>query len=298
MNPISIEGLSKRFGSFDAVSNVSFEVPAGSICGLLGPNGSGKSTTFKCMLGLTRPNAGTILFDGAPLVPAVFEQLSFVPEKSALYDGLTGNDHLEMMKRAYKSYDPRRAKAMLDIFSLDPKKRIRRFSKGQRTAMGLVLAFSTRPQLMILDEPASGLDPMHQRSVLDLIIEAAAHGATVLLSSHQIGQVERAADRVVVLKRGRVILEGDIDDLRMREKVVEAVFATTPDKKLFANDPRVRRVEHRGVTLRIYVHADLDGVTRDVNALSPVSVNVLDQNLEEIFFSAVEEPRAATLEAD
>jgi len=298
MNPILIDGLTKRYGTFDAVRDVSLEVSAGSICGLLGPNGSGKSTTFKCMLGLARPTAGRALFEGAPLVPEMFEQLSFVPERSALYDRLTGNNHLEMMRRGYRNYDARRAQAMLEIFSLDPGKRIHRLSKGQRTAMGLVLAFSIRPRIMILDEPASGLDPMHQRAVLDLLIEAAAHGTAVLLSSHQIGQVERAADRVVVLKRGRVILDGNIDDLRSREKVIEAVFALPPDEKRFANDPRVRRVERRGSTLRVYVHADVDDVARDVNTLSPTSMNVLDQNLEEIFFSAVEEPRPATLEAD
>jgi ABC-2 type transport system ATP-binding protein len=201
-----------------------------------------------------------------------------------------------MARRAYRAYDARRAKALLEIFSLDPSKRVGKLSKGQRTALALAIAFAVRPQIMVLDEPASGLDPIHARAVLDLLIEAAAAGTAIVLSSHQIGQVERAADRVVVLKRGRVVLEGELDELRGREKLIEAVFATPFDDGRFSTDARIRRVERRGSTLRLYVHADPDGVRRDVGALEPVSVKVLDQNLEELFFSAVEEPRPATLE--
>jgi ABC-2 type transport system ATP-binding protein len=298
MNPIEIESLSKRFGSFEAVRNVSFSVAEGSICGLLGPNGAGKSTTFKCMLGLERADRGVVRLAGEPLRPATFETLAFVPEKSALYEQLTGEDHLAIARHAFSRYDARRAKAMLEIFSLDKRKRVGKLSKGQRTALGLVIAFASKPTIMVLDEPASGLDPIHQRAVLDLLIEAAAQGATILLSSHQIGQVERAADHVVVLKRGQVVLDGDIETLREREKVVEAVFKGPADGARFERDDRIRRVERRGSTLRIAVSNDLAGVLRDVDALQPVSVSVLDRNLEEIFFAAVEEPRPATLEAD
>ncbi|GAC1402773.1 MAG: ABC transporter ATP-binding protein [Candidatus Velthaea sp.] len=298
MDPIVIDSLSKSYGTFEAVRDLSLSVPQGSICGLLGPNGSGKSTTFKCMMGLARPTGGRIAIGGGPPRPEMFETLAFVPERSALYDRLRAVEHLEMMRHAYRRYDARRAHAMLDMFGLDARKRISKLSKGQRTALGLVLAFSIRPDIMILDEPASGLDPLHQRAVLDLLIEAAAQGATILLSSHQIGQVERAADRVVVLKRGRVILDGVLDDLREREKVVEAVFSAPVDGVRFERDARIRRVERRGRTLRLFVHADHAGVAREVEALAPTSVTVFDQNLEEIFFSAVEEPRTATLEAD
>jgi ABC-2 type transport system ATP-binding protein len=296
MNPIEIELLSKRYGSFEAVRAISFEVPEGSICGLLGPNGSGKSTTFKCMLGLIRADAGRIRIDGGPSCPAMFERVAFVPERSALYERLRGNDHLEMVRRAYRSYDAARARTMLDMFSLDPAKRIGQLSKGQRTAFGLVLAFAIRPRIMILDEPASGLDPLHQRAVLDRIIEAASAGTTILLSSHQIGHVERAADRVIVLKRGRVVLDGELDELRSREKLIEAVFSRPIDETRFAGDARIRRVERRGSTLRLFVHAEPEAVMRDIAALAPVSLTLLDQNLEELFFSAVEEPRPPVLE--
>jgi len=298
MDPIVIESLSKSYGTFAAVRDLSLSVPAGSICGLLGPNGAGKSTTFKCMLGLARLDNGRVFINGSVPTPAMFESLAFVPERSALYDQFSARDHMDMTRRAFATYDESRAQKMLAMFDLNPRKRISTFSKGQRTALALVLAFSTRPQIMILDEPASGLDPVHQRGVLDLLIEAAAHGTTILLSSHQIGQVERAADRVVILKRGAVVLEGVIDDLREREKVIEAVFAGPVQDARFDRDPRIRRVERRGRTLRLSVFAEHAAVAREVESLQPTTCTVLDQNLEEIFFSAVEEPRATLLEAD
>jgi len=298
MDPIVIESLSKSYGTFAAVRDLSLSVPAGSICGLLGPNGAGKSTTFKCMLGLARLDNGRVFINGSVPTPTMFESLAFVPERSALYDQFSARDHMDMTRRAFATYDESRAQKMLAMFDLNPRKRISTFSKGQRTALALVLAFSTRPQIMILDEPASGLDPVHQRGVLDLLIEAAAHGTTILLSSHQIGQVERAADRVVILKRGAVVLEGVIDDLREREKVIEAVFAGPVQDARFDRDPRIRRVERRGRTLRLSVFAEHAAVAREVESLQPTTCTVLDQNLEEIFFSAVEEPRATLLEAD
>jgi ABC-2 type transport system ATP-binding protein len=298
MDPIIIAGLTKTYGDFTAARDVTFSVPAGSICGLLGPNGAGKSTTLKCAVGLARPTAGRVEFFGAPLAPKAFERIAFVPEKPALYDGFSANDHLEVMRRSHKRYDDKRARKMLEIFGFDPKKKVRKLSKGQRTAMGLVLAFSFRPEVMILDEPASGLDPLLQRAILDLLIEAATQGAAIVLSSHQIGHVERAADCVVIMRKGLVVLEGEIETLRERERLIEAVFAGPYDGAEFERDPRVRFVDRRGRTLRLHVHADHDAVAREVEALGPTSITVFNQNLEDLFFAAVEEPRPVTLEAD
>ncbi|MDQ6824357.1 MAG: ABC transporter ATP-binding protein, partial [Candidatus Eremiobacteraeota bacterium] len=188
---IEIDHLTKRYGSTIAVDNLTLSVPKGSVCGLLGPNGAGKTTTFKCILGLARSSSGTVRFDGLPLAAETFERLTYVPEKSMLYEWMTGAEHLEVASRSYTRYDSARAAELTALFGLDLRKKVRTFSKGQRTALMLVLAFSTRPEILVLDEPASGLDPVHQRSVLDLIIDAAAGGATVIFSSHQITQVER-----------------------------------------------------------------------------------------------------------
>jgi len=287
---IAIRGLTKRYGSFEAVSDLTLEVEQGSICGLLGPNGSGKSTTFKCLLGLTRPTSGSIEVEGKPVDASTFGNLGFVPERPALFRDFTVAQHLELNRLLYPSYDAARANELIDLFKLDRKKRAKRLSKGQQTALSLVLAFSFRPRIFILDEPASGLDPIFQRAALDLIIDAAAGGATVLFSSHQIGQVERAADRVAILKNGKLVLDGNVDTLKGQEKVVEAIFeGAVPESNGLVNDPRVRRVERTGRILRLYVRGDGDEFVKRLEALAPRSVDVLDLNLEDIFLGAVGE---------
>ena len=144
-----------------------------------------------------------------------------------------------MYRRSYKRYDDARARELLALFELDPRLRAAKLSKGMRTAVALVLAFSIRPRVLILDEPSSGLDPVHQRNVLDLMIDAAANGAAVLFSSHQVGQVERAADSVAIMKKGKLIVNSGIDELKTGEKIIEAVFAgPVPDLNGLAEDPR------------------------------------------------------------
>ncbi|HMD01913.1 MAG TPA: ABC transporter ATP-binding protein [Candidatus Baltobacteraceae bacterium] len=285
---ISVRDLTKRYGNFAAVSDLTLEVEQGSICGLLGPNGSGKSTTFKCLLGLARPTSGSLAIEGKPVSPETFQSLGFVPERPALFDKLTVAQHLEVNKRCYRDYDPRRADELVDIFKLDRRKKAKRLSKGQQTALSLVLAFSYHPRILVLDEPASGLDPVFQRVALDLIIEAAANGATILFSSHQIGQVERAADRVAILKHGKLVLDGTLDSLKGSEKIVEAIFeGTVPETNGLVGDKRVRRFERSGRILRLYVRSDGEEFARRLEALGPRSVDILDLNLEDIFLEAV-----------
>jgi ABC-2 type transport system ATP-binding protein len=290
---IAIRNLTKRYGDREAVSNLTLEVERGSICGLLGPNGAGKSTTFKCLLGLARKTSGFMEIEGRPLAPATFEHLAYVPEKSALYEWMTVAQHLELYRRSYPSYDAARARELTSLFKLELGRRVRKLSKGQHTALMLVLALSFRPRVLVLDEPSSGLDPIYQRTVLDLMIDAAANGATVLFSSHQIGQVERAADRIAILDCGKLVLDGGVDQLKGSEKVIEAVFdSAVPEVNGLAGDARVRRIERSGRVLRAYVLADSEAIARRIGELSPRNVTVMDLNLEEIFMNAVGADRA------
>jgi ABC-2 type transport system ATP-binding protein len=285
---ISINGLTKRYGDTLAVENMTLTIPKGSIFGLLGTNGAGKTTTFKCMLGLAWPTSGSVSFNGQPLVPEMFERMSYVPERCALYEWMTGAEHLELQRRSFRYYDAKRSGELMNLFSLDPKKKIGRYSKGQQTAMALVLAFSTHPEILVLDEPASGLDPVHQRHVLDLMIGEVAGGATVIFSSHQIGQVERAADRVAIMHRGTLRLSGEVEQLKADVKVVEATFDDdAPSVNGLQNDPNIGYVQRAGKLLRIYVRGKGDEVARSVSAKGPRSLRVLDQNLEDIFLSTV-----------
>jgi ABC-2 type transport system ATP-binding protein len=229
-----------------------------------------------------------VSIQGAPVTPATFEELAYVPERASLYDNLTIGEHLTLCRRSYKHFDAARAAELLALFSLEPKQKAQRLSKGMRTAVALVLAFSIRPRVLILDEPSSGLDPVHQRHVLDLMIEAAANGAAVLFSSHQVGQVERAADSVAIMKRGKLIVNSVIDDLKSGEKIIEAVFAgPVPDLGDLTSDPRVLRTEQTGSLLRVVTRDDNDAVAQRVFALHPKSIRTIDLNLEEIFMNAV-----------
>lgn len=288
MNVIAIDHLTKRYGAQLAVDDVTLAVPAGSVCGLLGPNGAGKSTTFKCLLGLARSTTGTIAIEGKPLTPATFQTLAYVPERPALYEWLTPRDHFEIARRVYARFDRARAAQLAATFAIDLKKRVGKLSKGQQTAVSLALAFAIRPAVLVLDEPASGLDPIFQRVVLDLIVDAAAGGATILFSSHQIGQVERAADRIAIMAHGRLVLGGDLDDLKGNEKVIEAIFPhDVPPLGELERDPRVRRIERNGRTLRIAARRDAEEIAHVLRRYDPRTIDVLDIGLEDIFLGAV-----------
>ena len=286
---ISIEHLSKNYGKFTAVDDVTIDIPSGSVFGLLGPNGAGKTTTFKCMLGLAMPAAGGVRFDGQPLTPQTFEKLAYVPERSVLYDWMTAGEHLEMQKRAFSRHNQKRAADLMELFSLDVRKRVRAMSKGMRTALSVVMAFALEPEIMVLDEPTSGLDPVNQRSVLKLIIDASAQGKTIILSSHQIGQVERAADHIAVLQLGKVVLSGAVDDLKAGSKIVEGIF---PSDAIALNglsrDTRITRVEKTGRILRLTVNSAGDTFAQQLSAMGAQSVRIVDLNLEDIFLNAVD----------
>jgi ABC-2 type transport system ATP-binding protein len=295
---ICVQKLSKRYGSTQAVDDVSFEISRGSVCGLLGTNGAGKTTTFKCMLGLAFQQSGTVRFNGQAVRPELFERIAYVPERSALYGWMTGSDHIELTKRSFRRFDAVRAQALLDLFAFDPAKRVKQLSKGQQSALALTLAFAIRPEILVLDEPSSGLDPVHQRHVLDLMIDAAAGGATILFSSHQIGQVERAADHVAIMHKGKIVLSGDVEALRAGEKVVEATFdREAPMIAGLEGDPDVRRVMRQGRILRAYVRDGGNGITNRISMAKPTSLRVLSQNLEDIFLAAVGDETAAALDA-
>jgi ABC-2 type transport system ATP-binding protein len=284
---IAISGLTKRYRDVLAVDDVSLEVPAGSVCGLLGRNGAGKTTTFKCLLGFTRPDAGEFSFDGEPLTPKTFETLGYVPERPALYGWLTVAQHFEIARRSQTRYDGPRAKELLATFRLDGRKKASRLSKGQQTALALILALTNNPSTLILDEPASGLDPVMQRVVLDILIDAATSGATILISSHQISQIDRAADRVAIMRDGKIVVAGLLDDLREASRVVEATFdKTIPDLGGLESEMRVERA---GTSVRAHANGRADSVAARFGALGATGVRVLDRSLEDLFLDAVDD---------
>jgi ABC-2 type transport system ATP-binding protein len=225
---LAIEHLTKNYKTVRAVDDLSLEIAPGCTFGLLGRNGAGKTTTISCALGLTRPTAGAVWFDGGALQPEMLADIAYVPETSTLTGWMTLTQHIEYYRRIYKRFDVLRARELVDRFEVPLNRAARKLSKGQQASSALVLAFAQRAELIVLDEPASGLDPYLQLRLLDVIIEAGAEGATVIFSSHQISHLERAAEEVAVMDRGKIVLRGNVDGLRLQHgRSLEEIFLAT-----------------------------------------------------------------------
>jgi ABC-2 type transport system ATP-binding protein len=272
MIPLRIAHLTKRYGGRLAVDDLSLEIKRGTVFGLLGRNGAGKSTTIACALGLTRKTAGEIALFGEPLQARRFDRIAYVPEINCLDGWMTTRQHVEFRRRTFSRFDRALMTELIERFEIEPERAVRKLSKGQRQAVALALAFAQRPDLMILDEPATGLDPVMQRRVLDAIVTAAADGVTIVFSSHQIGHVEQAAERIGIVDHGKLTLEADVDDLRAKRFLVEAVFENG-------------RVERR------YANGDVTAVEAHLRALSPVTVSRRTMNLEQIFLMSIGETK-------
>ncbi len=218
---LSVEGLVKDYGSVHAVRGVSFDMRRGEVLGFLGPNGAGKSTTIRCILDLLRPSAGRIRVlsldphrDGV----AVRSRLTYLPGELRLPDKTTGAEMVESLGRLRGGFDPGRRDELAERLKVDLNRQNRQLSSGNRRKLALLLAFLWPAELLVLDEPTTGLDPLMQHEFLLLVGEARAAGTSVFLSSHVLSEVQRAADRVVVLRAGKIVAQGTVDELRRRAR--------------------------------------------------------------------------------
>ena len=216
-SPVHVRGLVKRFGRFRALDHLDLEVEAGSVHGFLGPNGAGKSTTIRVLLGLYRPDEGSVSVLGRePWRDAALinRQVSYVPGDVALWPALTGGQVLDALAGLRGSRDTDREAELIERFELDPTKRVRTYSKGNRQKVALVAALAAPTRLLVLDEPTSGLDPLMERVFTEEVARAAGEGRTVLLSSHILAEVQRLCSAVTIIKNGHVVEHGDLGTLR------------------------------------------------------------------------------------
>jgi ABC-2 type transport system ATP-binding protein len=229
---LQIEGLVKHYGTVEAVRGIDLEVRRGEVFGFLGPNGSGKSTTIRCLLGLLHPTAGRIGAFGLDATRdgvALRRRLAYVPGELRLPDRLTASDLVASIGRLRGGLDIPRRDALAERLRLDLHRPLRDLSTGNRRKVALLLAFLSGAELLVLDEPTTGLDPLMQHEFLALVREARAAGATVFLSSHVLAEVQRAADRVAVLRAGKVVAQGTVAELRGRARQrVEVWFEDDP----------------------------------------------------------------------
>jgi ABC-2 type transport system ATP-binding protein len=228
---IRTEGLTKHFGDVVAVDDVSLQVEAGEVFGFLGPNGAGKSTTLRLLLGLIRPTSGAAWLSGVPVgdVRRAHRSVSYVPGDVSLWPHLTGAETLELLGNVAGGVDRDFRDELVERFSLDVSKRARAYSKGNRQKVALVAAFMTRPDLLLLDEPTAGLDPLMEVVFRETVHEARERGQTVFLSSHVLSEVEALCDRVGILRDGRLVDEGTLAELRhLSAHTVEVTFEGHP----------------------------------------------------------------------
>jgi ABC-2 type transport system ATP-binding protein len=231
MAVIKISALEKMFGDVRALDGLDLEVEAGEVHGFLGPNGSGKSTTIRILLGLLRADGGSVtMLDGDPWSEAatLHRRLAYVPGDVNLWPNLTGGEVIDLLGRMRGGLDEYRRAELLELFELDPSRKSRTYSKGNRQKVALVAAFSAGAELLLLDEPTSGLDPLMESAFRRCVTEARDRGATVLLSSHILAEVEALCDRVSIIRAGRTVQSGSLAQLRhfTRTTVVAETVAT------------------------------------------------------------------------
>ncbi|MEZ0580640.1 ATP-binding cassette domain-containing protein [Nocardioides sp. MH1] len=291
---IRINGLVKSFGAFRALDGLDLDVAPGEVHGFLGPNGAGKSTTIRVLLGLLRKDAGEVcLLGGDPWrdAAALHGRLAYVPGDVSLWPNLSGGEIVDLLIRM-RHGDPAssRRDELVERFALDPTKRARAYSKGNRQKVVLVAAFATDPELLLLDEPTSGLDPLMEQVFNDCVAEHTARGATVLLSSHILSEVERLADRVTIIREGRTVETGTLASLRHlhRSKVVATVSGELPD---LAGVVGVHDLAVDGAQVSCTVDPDaLPEVLAALTAAGVVALTSTPPTLEELFLDAYRQP--------
>lgn len=287
---ISVRGLRKSFGTFHALDGLDLAVAQGEIHGFLGPNGAGKSTTIRALLGqlrLTGGHAEVLGLDPWRDAVQIHGRLAYVPGDTSLWPGLSGGECIDLLGGFQGAMDPRRRAELVERFELDPAKKARTYSKGNRQKVALIAALSCDAELFLLDEPTSGLDPLMEAVFQQVVAELNEEGRTVLLSSHILAEVEALCDRVTIIRAGQAVSTGTFEDLR--SGTLTTIEATTPAEPRgldrlegvteLHHEPRPHGVR----TTLLATHAALPGAVAAVSAAGPTDLAVRPPSLEQLF---------------
>ena len=278
---IEIKNLTKTFDGFKALENLSLTVPTGAVYGLVGPNGAGKSTAIRHLMGVYRPDCGEVLVDGLPVYEnsEVKKTMVCIPDEIYYHTGDTIKDLKQLYMGIYPTFDEDRFARLKEVFCLDEKKQVRRFSKGMQKQLAFWLAISCRPEILVLDEPVDGLDPVMRRQIMSIILEdVAENGTTVLVSSHNLRELEDICDHVGIMYRGTMMLERSLSALQENMVKIQLVLDTPlPEALDVVHHSAVGRVQ------TVIARGSAEEAQKLLQPLNPVLCDVLPLSLEEVF---------------
>ncbi len=276
---LEVKNVVKTFGTFRALDGLSMTVPEGTVYGLVGPNGAGKSTLIRHLVGVYRPDCGEITLDGQPIFenPASKGRIGYIPDDIFYFPSASLEDMRKFYSRLYPTFDGHLFERLYEVFQLPRKGPIRRFSKGMQKQAAFHLAICCHPDVLVLDEPVDGLDPVMRRQVWSLLLsDVAEHGTTVLISSHNLRELEDICDHVGIMDHGKMLLEKSLADMQ----------GNTVKLQLVGQPPKTLEILHESCSGRLgtyIVRGSAQQVREAVAASSPVYFDVLPLSLEEIF---------------
>jgi ABC-2 type transport system ATP-binding protein len=286
---IQTEKLTKSYGSHRGIIDVDLQVDQGEVFGFLGPNGAGKTTTIRTMLDLIRPTSGRALVFGIESSAdpvAIHRRVGYIPGEFALYDRLTGGQTLEYFANLRGGVDAAYQRSLIERFEFDPTRRFREYSKGNKQKVGVIIALQHRPELLILDEPTSGLDPLVQQTFFATLRETVQSGATVFLSTHILSEVEKSADRVAIIREGRIVKTDTVEGLRdLAHHQVELRFAGPVPADEFEALPGVSDLVADEHVLRMRVAGAITPVVRAAARYELLDFVSREPSLEETFLA-------------
>ena len=280
---IEVKNLVKTFDGFRALDDLTMTVPRGAVYGLVGPNGAGKSTLLRHLTGIYRPDSGTVTVDGEPVFenPAVKRRIAYIPDDVFYFRSASIADMANFFAGACPTFDWERFDKLRKAFDLDEKQPIRRFSKGMQKQAAFWLAMSMAPDVLVLDEPVDGLDPVMRRQVWSLVMaDVADRGTTVLVSSHNLRELEDVCDHVGILDHGKLLLERSLSELQ--ENIVKVMIAL-PEGQALPQDLNILHDQATGRMHTLILRGDADALEAYLAAAQPQYMDVVPLTLEEIF---------------
>jgi len=286
MTIVKATNLTKKFGSFTALDGVNMEIKEGEVYGFIGPNGAGKSTTIRILLGMLRASQGEAKIFGKDVwsdAVAIHKRISYVPGDVNLWPNLTGGEVIDLFMKMNGHVNSRKREELIKKFDFDPTKKSRTYSKGNRQKVALIAAFASDADLYILDEPTSGLDPLMEQIFQECVSDAKRAGKSVLLSSHILSEVEKLCDRVGIIRQGKIIETGTLNDLRHLTRTNLTIKTKEPIVSL--NELKgIHNIEEKGSELSFQVDTEeMDAVIRYISGFGLLKLESAPPTLEDLF---------------